>query len=255
MDHAYIQDKKKSLIFMILLSILFHLIIIFSTIFFASRFLPPATRPLKKFKYYEVSLVEIPKREKKGVKIKSKTRLKRIRYRISQKKEKTIIIPKKKIKIPKRRISEEKLIEQAISKIKRKVRKKRTDIIEQRISKIKSRIKESAANIQETGTEEGLSLRVYASVAKSRIKSNWIYPPALAGLAKKELEAIVILKIKRNGKIVRFWFKKRSNDAIFDRSIVKAIEKSDPLPPLPEGYKKRYEEIEIRFNLSELKSS
>jgi len=47
-------------------------------------------------------------------------------------------------------------------------------------------------------------------------------------------------------------FKERSGDTIFDQSVLKAVEKSDPLPPFPEGYIKSYDDIEITFNLKDL---
>ncbi len=265
MNHAHIQqDRRKTIIVMILISALFHAGIISAAIFVTFRFHLSTPKSLKRFKYYEVSLVEVPerfkKKEKKSkiktIKTKTKSHLKEKSSYLPQKREKSIVIPKKKIKISKKKIiSEEKIIEQAISKIKRKVRKKKEeDIIEQAISKIKSQIKreQGLSSVQEG---EGLNLKVYTSIAKSLIESNWVYPPALLGLAKKDLEAVVILKIKRSGQIIKFWFKKKSNDTIFDTSIIKAIKKSNPLPPLPEGYKKRYEEIEIHFSLSELASS
>jgi len=262
MNHAHIPDRRKSIIVMILLSVLFHVGIISVAIFVTFRFPSHVPRSLKRYKYYEVSLVQIPKKKlkkSKNKKIKAKTSpyLKKKRVRITQKKQKSIVLSKKRIRISRKRINEQKLIEQAISKIKRKVRKKeKRDIIEQAISKIKSRVERGVvrSNVQEEGAEV-LNLRVYISIAKSWIESNWIYPPALVGLAKKDLEAVVILRIKRNGEIIKFWFKKKSNDDIFNTSIIKAIEKSNPLPPLPEGYKKRYEEIEIHFSLSELASS
>jgi colicin import membrane protein len=58
--------------------------------------------------------------------------------------------------------------------------------------------------------------------------------------------------VKRDGSILKTEIKKRSSDDMFDQSVIKAIERSDPLPPFPEGYRKSYDEIEINFNLKEL---
>ena len=41
---------------------------------------------------------------------------------------------------------------------------------------------------------------------------------------------------------------------MFDESVMRAIERSDPLPPFPEGFLKSFEEIEINFNLRELET-
>ena len=59
-------------------------------------------------------------------------------------------------------------------------------------------------------------------------------------------------RVSAQGKILDKQFKKRSSNAVFDQSVLKAIERSDPLPPFPEGYVRRYDEIEINFNLREL---
>jgi len=61
--------------------------------------------------------------------------------------------------------------------------------------------------------------------------------------------------VLRDGTISQFTFKKRSGDAIFDESVAKAIERSNPLPPFPEGFLKSSEEIEINFNLRELEEA
>jgi len=58
--------------------------------------------------------------------------------------------------------------------------------------------------------------------------------------------------VKRDGAILKRRFKKRSSSAVFDESVSKAIERSNPLPPFPEGYRKSHDEIEINFNLKDL---
>lgn len=104
-----------------------------------------------------------------------------------------------------------------------------------------------------TGSLEGLPLRMYQVEVKDRIKSNWSYPAALQN--RKDLEATIQLKVKADGTILQSEFKKKSKDTIFDQSVLKAIERSNPLPPFPEGYRKSYEELEINFTLKELLDS
>ena len=91
---------------------------------------------------------------------------------------------------------------------------------------------------------------IYRMEAEEWIKSNWSYPVALD--SEKDLEAIVVLMVKRDGTILKNHFEKRSAKAIFDESVMKAIERSDPLPPFPEGYRKSHEEFIISFNLKDL---
>ncbi len=220
--------KRSGLFGMILLSIVFHFGFICSAIFLSSKI--SSKRIPKRFTYYEVTLVEAPVRKvsvRKGVK-KGNYR----RGAISVKREeKAIVIAKKKVRFKKRK-RKKVLIEKAIEK------RRKEDYIERRIAQIRKKV------------SEGFSLSLYKLEIESRIKSNWIYPFGI----KKNIEAILVVKVRKDGRIMGYRFKKRSNDSLFDSSVIKAIEKSNPLPPFPEGYKKSYEEIEIRFNLSELSS-
>jgi colicin import membrane protein len=40
--------------------------------------------------------------------------------------------------------------------------------------------------------------------------------------------------------------------ALFDESVLKAIERSNPLPPFPDSYRMSQDELQITFNLSDL---
>ena len=88
---------------------------------------------------------------------------------------------------------------------------------------------------------------------ETQIKENWSYP--VAAQDQKKLQAIVVIKVKQDGTILESWFKEKSSDMIFDQSVLKAIEKSNPLPQFPEGYRKNYDEIEINFNLKDLENN
>jgi colicin import membrane protein len=71
--------------------------------------------------------------------------------------------------------------------------------------------------------------------------------------SKKDLEAVVVIMVKSDGSIMKTRFEKRSASPIFDDSVIKAVERSNPLPPFPEGYKVSYDEIRFNFNLKDLK--
>jgi colicin import membrane protein len=88
---------------------------------------------------------------------------------------------------------------------------------------------------------------MYKMTVETQIKSQWSYSDALGNY-----EAIVIVNIRNDGTVLETRFIKPSGNKIFDESVLKAIEKAKPLPPLPEGYEKSYEEIKINFNLKDL---
>ena len=257
----------------VILSLLFHAVI-FSVILFVPDSIP--TRRISGATIYEVNLVEMPGKNRsippkrsiaKTGKAVTGSKQSAAAKRISKpsKKEKPVVIGKRVVKRKKEKkrkvkktlkpkVSPTRLIDRAVSKIEKKVKAKKNDHLAQAISKIQTR----AEGVAEKGAvrgnaESGLTIRMYQLAVEEQIKSNWSYPVALVNTKKlRDLEAIVVVKVQENGTIMKSWFKERSSNSIFDGSVLKAIERSDPLPPFPEGYRKSYDEIEIRFNLSEL---
>lgn len=248
---------------MLVLSVLFHLAI-FSVVLFV-----PEAMPTRRFEgvVYSVNLVEMPAgtdlklrgtSTKTGTKgktiVKTDARAKRIK---EQKKEKKpLVIAKRTVKskastIKKAKVSPSEMIDRAISRIEKKVKSEEKPDIDRAITKLESEL----GNHYGPGPTEGrpisgIPIQIYQMEVEDRIKSNWSYPVALQG--KKDLEAIVVLMVKRDGTILKTEMKKGSLDPIFDQSVMRAVKRSDPLPPFPEGYKKSYDEIEINFNLKDL---
>lgn len=257
----------------IILSLLFH-IVIFSVILFVPDSIP--TRRISGATIYEVNLVEMPGKSRsippkrsnaKTARAVTSSKESTTAKRISRpsKEEKPVVIGKRVVKRKKEkrrevkkakkpRVSPSRLIDRAVSKIEKKVKAKKNDHLAQAISKIQAQAEGAAEKGSVRGNaQNGITIRMYQMAVEEQIKSNWSYPVALISPKKlKELEAIVVIKVKENGTIMKSWFMERSSNSIFDGSVLKAIERSDPLPPFPEGYRKSYDEIEIRFNLSEL---
>ena len=257
----------------VVVSLLFH-VLLFSLVLFVPESMP--TRRIGGPAIYEVNLVEMPTAgrsagpqasvEKSGKEV-SIPKAAPAARRISPpaREEKPVVIGKRVVerkkeekqepkKPPPPEVSPSKLIDGAISKIEKKVKTEKTDHLAKAISQIETRAQGEGQGVSgEGGTESGITIRMYQLAVEEQIKSNWSYPVALMDAKKlKDLEAIVLVKVQQDGTIVKAWFKKRSASSIFDGSVLKAVERSDPLPPFPEGYTKSYDEIEIRFNLSEL---
>ncbi len=245
---------------------------------FSLVFLIPDAMPTRRFHgtVYEVSLVEAPARKmsKAGVHVVSKkgkpvgrvSKLKPAkpvkRLKTSTRKEKPVVIAKRvlkkrPVKSAERRKSPSKLIDQAVSKIENKVETRKADPINQAISRIESRVKSGSGTTGPAGVPQtGIALQIYKVEVETLIKDNWAYPAAFLDPEKrKDLEALVIMKVSRDGSILDSRFEKKSGNAGFDESVQKAIERSNPLPPFPEGYMKTHEEIEINFNLQDLDES
>jgi colicin import membrane protein len=258
---------------MLVLSGVFH-VVLFSLILFVPESIP--TRKIGST-VYEVDLVAAPVRGKKSTTTESAvtrvekgkpvskeaTQAKLIR-KPEKKVEKAINIGKKTVKLKKEKAKKTKpapsKFRQALAKIEKKVkakdRAKEKDPIGSAIAKVQSKVKKAGARGHGAGgAPMGFAMNMYHVEVKEKIKSNWSYPVALGGSGNlKDLEAIVVIRAGKDGTIIKSWFKKKSSNYVFNESVLKAIERSDPLPPFPEGYRRTFEELEINFNLSDLES-
>ncbi len=267
---------------MLVLSFIFHVGIISVTLF-----LPESMPGTGRFQgiIYEVDLVEMPVKGGQGLQgktpaigraekavVKKATKAKKVTS--PKQKEKPVVIAKRTVKEKtpakkKQAVSPTQLIDEAVSKIEKQVKSetKERGHIDEAISKLENRLAGEQVAGENRGDSKtamgrpgspwgsigtGIPIRIYQMEVEFWIKSHWAYPVALQ--RSKDLEAVVVLMVKRDGSIVKTNFKKRSSDKIFDQSVSKAIERSDPLPPFPEGYVKSHDEIEITFNLKELEN-
>ena len=78
-----------------------------------------------------------------------------------------------------------------------------------------------------------------------KIKNSW----GLPGLAsfKKDLETVVTIRIRKDGRIVDVNIEKRSGNRIYDESILRVLRSVDPLPPIPTTLNMETMEIGFRF--------
>lgn len=90
------------------------------------------------------------------------------------------------------------------------------------------------------GKGAGEETDYYYGIISRKIWQQWVYPD----IKTSGLEAVVSIKIGRNGKIILMEIEKPSGNKLFDRSALKAISRASPLPPPPEEM-----EIGVRFYL------
>jgi TonB family protein len=74
----------------------------------------------------------------------------------------------------------------------------------------------------------------YLLLVRNRIAGNWTPPAGLT--SSSSCRTVVYFKIARNGQIMDVGVEKSSGVEFFDRSTLRAITLSNPLPPLPLGY-------------------
>ena len=271
---------------MLIISLALHLAV-FSSIFFVPGHMP--TRRIRGT-VYEVNLVQLPTRTPAVVEesakakagkavISSKKTTPTPAKRISRpkKKEKAVVIAKRTVSTKKKEakkpvVPPSKRIEKALSKIEKKVKSQEEDAsrrIDQALSKIEKKVKaedddhvsRAISELEHRGVGTptkgfaggapvtGFAIELYKRDVEDWIKSHWAYPVALN---RDDLEAIIVVKAKSDGSILKWWFIKKSSNVMFNQSVLKAVEQSDPLPRFPPGYRVTHEEFEITFNLMEM---
>jgi colicin import membrane protein len=256
---------------MVIVSVAFHLAVFISIFFIPESF---SARSSFDGPVYEVNLVEMPgggtPSAPKGVPVqkaepitKKEAPAKRI-PETPKPQEKPVVIAKKTLDKPvppveKPKVSPSEMIDKAISKVESKV--KSEEHLDRALAKLESKAGEDEGNPNSTagrgrlgeGLPGGTIMQIYKAEVEGLIKSNWHYPVAMDN--QGDVEAIVVLLVKRDGTITKSRFDRRSQHVLFDESVLKAIERSNPLPPFPEGYTRSYEEFEIKFDLNDLKTN
>jgi colicin import membrane protein len=177
---------------------------------------------------------------KKGKSIAAIKEIKKKRQAILKKKKSVVIEekePSKKTTLKKKRTSEEISVEDRIAALKAK----------KRIEKIVKLRREVLVNRSATGkgTEKpgeggsGTATGGYEALIKERIWGEWVLPEFLN---VEGLEALIRIRIHKDGRIEIVKVEESSNNSLFDRSALRAIQKASPLPPPP-----RQLEVYLRF--------
>jgi colicin import membrane protein len=161
--------------------------------------------------------------------------------------------------LKKRTYDASKAINKAIAKIERQAPGSRPRPVLEAIDQMKKEVEGGAGAVPHGGaaraqiSQRNLELLdIYNAEIWHQIQKSWAFSQEMSG-EQTNLEAVIIVKIMRDGEIRDVWFEKRSGNSYFDDSAFKAVKKSNPLPSLPEGFLKPFYEVGFRFNLSELK--
>jgi|SRR5262245_38002063 len=99
-----------------------------------------------------------------------------------------------------------------------------------------------SASIGSAGLKGDLSLEVrdfaftyYLVLVRNRVAANWA-PPAGVATGGQRVRSVVYFRIGRGGEVSEVRMEERSALEFFDRSALRAVMLSDPLPPLPLGF-------------------
>jgi TonB family protein len=75
----------------------------------------------------------------------------------------------------------------------------------------------------------------YLVLIRNKIAGNWA-PPAGLSTGGNPVRAVVYFRVGRGGEISAMRIEAPSGTEVFDRSTIRAVTLSDPLPPLPLGF-------------------
>ncbi|MBW7957307.1 MAG: cell envelope integrity protein TolA [Deltaproteobacteria bacterium] len=84
----------------------------------------------------------------------------------------------------------------------------------------------------------------YYTIIKARIDDKWTYPQALK---ESRVSLIVSIKIARSGELVSASVEVSSGNPVFDESLVSAVWRAAPFPPLPADFEGNFLETGLRF--------
>lgn len=98
------------------------------------------------------------------------------------------------------------------------------------------------------GTVRGLEYIMYTEQVKRRVKENWIVAER-----RDRLNAIVRFNVQPDGEISALEMLQSSGDPTFDQSVLRAVNKANPLPPPPEAYREEFvsQKVEVTFRSEE----
>jgi TonB family protein len=139
------------------------------------------------------------------------------------------------------------------------IRKDERSQIQRAIDDVRSRVNANPAPQQQakaapapgpSGAAVSASqMNAYYALIWSRIKSQWALPRGI--LQSDNLEAIIDVKIMRDGTVSRLEIEKSSGNRYFDQSAVRAVRKASPFPALPAWIQDTSAEFGIKFHSSE----
>jgi len=89
----------------------------------------------------------------------------------------------------------------------------------------------------------------YLDVVQTKICDNWEEPSGLI-IADNTLSVVVFFRIDRSGKVLNLSLKTPSNREDVDSSVLAAVRRAEPLPPLPDEYQGDFLDINIKFDLN-----
>ncbi len=120
------------------------------------------------------------------------------------------------------------------------------------LSKLQSRVatRQAASGAFAAGAAaadtSSLRFQVYYTEIWERVRRQWVLPEALVE-SPGGLEAVVVIRIRRDGSLAKVQLERTSGNSRLDASARRAVERAAPFPPLPSVVRGKYHEVGLRF--------
>ena len=187
-------------------------------------------------------------------------------------KKKVPLVPKPEKKKPKKSLKKEtqdrrKMIERAVSNVKKDVEKSRSDSVKQAIDRLKKKVAQTESKSATAGTSSKSStgavgaggtgaagfggarnlevIDLYKIEVAFQVERQWAFSEQLAGGGA--LQTSLVFRVLPSGEITDIRFTERSGNAYLDESAYKAVVKANPVSPHPEGIRAPFVMVAIRF--------
>jgi len=192
--------------------------------------------------------------------VKTKTSLKKKTFQSAQ------VIKRAVKRIEKKNeVSRPNTVKQAIDRLRSEVKKTEVDQVKKKVDSDDEKETAGGGGIGIQGDGSGIpgqpgamsrlvleKIDLYKLEIAYHIEKKWAFPEQFAG-DRTDLEAVLVIKILPNGEIRDIWFEKKSGNSYFDESALKAVKKSNPLPPLPKEYRRPFYNVGLVFTPSGLR--
>ncbi len=272
-SHSFIGDKKEfalPLSFSVVAHILLMALFIFTP--------PGTTRKILLPSVISVTMVTLPTaaepvptaagiRSSKGKK--SKQQFKKAAVSLAKSEApKTADKPRVIKSLKKKTFKPSKVVESALSRIEKTVAEEQANAVAAAIDRLRSKVKDQPGpDSPRVNAEKQIGvpgkmkvdskevveiIDIYRLEVAYQIEKNWAYSQSLAG-GEKDLMVEVVIRVMPDGEIRDIWFDKRSGNTYLDESARRAIMKSNPVSPHPEGLSKPFIPVGMRFTPAGLK--
>lgn len=157
---------------------------------------------------------------------------------LDEKKEKKPVIEPK----PQKAVDPDKTQKESKENLEKKIENQNQTKIAQALSRLQKKVQDQGTTKQGEGNQASAGsgkkgytpIDLYKMVLGSQIEQNWVFNDILARL-DQNLEVRILIKILKSGEIRDIIYETRSGNKYLDESAKKAINKTNPLPPLPTG--------------------